>query len=216
MASDLKAVEEEVPGYYTLHFTKMPILNIVIMTLFYGVLAICLIKNYKKNVSLNTGLCLSLLFNSLLHYLYGNDSVYLYSQHFLLAALNLLTNKKENQKILQKFLTVFLLIQCVVNFMRFGKVHELLNKYMVRTFWSNTFSTITLIIIFTLVFIITILLLWFIYRNMKNLINKKDNKMYYAFIIIISLCLLNGLFVALQTTQTYQKIGFIDLNLIKK
>ena len=62
---------------YMINFKELNIINITLTIIFYLLLVIVLIRNFKKNLYINIALSLSLLFNTLLHILYGNETAFL-------------------------------------------------------------------------------------------------------------------------------------------
>ena len=106
---------------YVLTFSKTNYVNIFLITIFYLLLILLIVRNIKKDLFLNLGLLATLFFNTILHIVYGNNSTYLYSLHFiyifiLLFGINLSYEKSEKiKKIVKLFLPVFLIIQLIIN-----------------------------------------------------------------------------------------------------
>ena len=61
----------------------MDVVNKIVITAFLVIGTVFVIKNFSKNLCLNVGLILALLFNILLHMIYANTSPFLYSMHFV-------------------------------------------------------------------------------------------------------------------------------------
>ncbi|MBP3841470.1 MAG: haloacid dehalogenase-like hydrolase [Bacilli bacterium] len=176
---------------YVIDFCKQNITNTILLTLFYSLIIFLMIRNFKKELYLNIGLSLALLFNIGLHLIYGNSSNFLYSLHFnylviLLLGINLL---KENNKKICKFsniyLLVFLLIEIIVNFINLKGVIGLINDILDTNILIIQFG-LTKVIILEIISIATMLIACLIiYKliKLKKQTPKKEKN------IIINICI---------------------------
>ena len=176
---------------YVIDFCKQNITNTILLTLFYLLIIFLMIRNFKKELYLNIGLSLALLFNIGLHLIYGNSSNFLYSLHFnylviLLLGINLL---KENNKKICKFsniyLLVFLLIEIIVNFINLKGVIGLINDILDTNILIIQFG-LTKVIILEIISIATMLIACLIiYKliKLKKQTPKKEKN------IIINICI---------------------------
>ena len=68
---------------FTISFYNYNLINSIIVFVFYVFAIILFIRNYKDSLFANICIVLCLLFNSLLHIVYGNAESFLYSLHFV-------------------------------------------------------------------------------------------------------------------------------------
>ena len=121
---------------YMLTFPKTNYINVFLITIFYLLLIILIVRNIKKDLFLNLGLLATLLFNTGLHIVYGNNSTYLYSLHFvyifiLLFGINLSHEQNDKlKKVIKKFLPIFLIIETVINSYYFTKIVQIVSKIL--------------------------------------------------------------------------------------
>ena len=121
---------------YYIQFQPMTVINFLIMTAFYILLFILVFRNFKKQKIINTGLLLTLLFNTSLHMIYGNENTFLYSLHFvyvilLLWGINFHAEEKRNfKKHLVRFLMVFLFLEVVRNNHMMIQITQIMEKVL--------------------------------------------------------------------------------------
>ena len=194
---------------YVLNFSKTNIIKIIFMLCFYSLMTIIVIRNYKKNLFINSSLLLALAFNFLLHLLYGNECTFLYSLHFvyliyLLYGINL---SKEENKTLKKisyiFLSILLIVQVIINSICFTGVLNNIGKVLNKTYFITNYGTIKTII-FELITIVIIISLSII---IKKLIDKykdskdKDKKLLFISLIVITCIGIECIFVMINVSQ---------------
>ena len=159
-------------------FEPVNYLNFIMLSAFYIFLIILLARNFKKKLAINSGLVLSLLFNTVLHLIYGNDSTFLYSLHFvyliiLLLGINL--HLEENKKFKNssfQFLIVFCLIEMIINSKNVIQIIINESKVLIPNFFvANLGITKTIIfeLIMTAVVVLLIILLSFLITVIKLL-----------------------------------------------
>ena len=204
---------------YIISFEKVNIMSIILLSLFYLSTIVLLIRNYKKNVLLNIGLLLSLGFNTCLHIIYGNDSTFLYSLHFLylivlLFGTNyLLEENKKIKKVFNIFLPIILIIELIINNTIFIKVlsyvNENINKNIIL---GNLGITKTLLLELLIIFIIGIIIyiITYLYRIIKKEKNK-EKKIILSVSLVCLLILIESIFIGINNIESSKK--FIKYNL---
>ena len=166
---------------YVITFNKTNIINIILISMLYIITIILIVRNYKKNKLLNLGLLATLLFNTSLHIIYGNNSTFIYCLHFLyviilLLGINLISETNKNiKKYTNIFLIVFLIFQIINNCIFFRKVLLIVKDILDGNILVNKLGlSFTIIIEAILIFII--IFAFIIIFNIKNMINKKNSK----------------------------------------
>lgn len=191
----------------TLIFHTVPKYTLVLLTIFYITTIILLIKNYKDNKLINLGLSLSIIFNTIFHLIYGNNSVFLYSSHFLyliFLILGININKKSNK--INILLTLLIISEIVLNTKLFKNIIELASTLFKSNYYASV-NTYTLIIILILLYL-SIFIVYFIISKILKYIKIKDNHIilikYLLTILYISL-----IFTSIISCTKYDKlIGF--------
>lgn len=170
---------------YVLDFQDTSNIKIIFVTSFYLLCLILIIRNFKKNIYINLGIILTLLFNFSLHMIYGNDDAFLYSMHFLyliflLLGINLLEEKNDIiKKIISVFIGLFIVFEIVINSIRFTKLLDITSNILNnKCLYTSINKVLYLIIVFVLSLII-VCGIYFIIRFFKNMFssNKKVNFM---------------------------------------
>ena len=205
---------------YIIIFQKNDFVSIILLLSFYILLIILIVRNIKKNLILNIGLLLTLLFNTLLHIIYGNDGTFLYSLHFLyliilLFGINLL--KEENKtitKITNIFLPCFLSFEVIKNSFIFSKVldyvRDNINKNYLVANIGEPFTILLEIGIICICFI-GILLIINIYKKIKK-VKLKEEKIIWITSIIGIIIGIELIFIMLNSIELQNKFLWIKLN----
>lgn len=203
---------------YRLEFMKINIINILLLGIFYLLLIFILIRNFKKNLKINIALFLALVFNTLLHIIYGNDGTFLYSMHFLyiitlLLGINL--SQEENKKVLKTsiiFLSLFSIYELIINSYIFIKILEIVKSILHTNYLVSNLGLIITIIIEIIIIMIVLLIVYLIIKEIKN---KNTNKQLTILKLIgLSLSILL-IFISLEST-TPNRFLFIPLKGISK
>lgn len=199
---------------YMITFKDINLFNIIIISVFYILTIIIIIRNFKKNLFVNIGLSLAILFNTLLHLVYGNDGAFLYSLHFLyliilIFGLNLNTEKNESlKKYSGTFLAIFLLIEVSINSFIFTKIlkitkETLKNNYLVA---NLGFIKTALLEIFLIIFVIAcIIIIIKLFKKLKKTKNK-EKKIVTGLVSIGLILIVQCIFIALETTPSKNMI----------
>ncbi|MBQ3307524.1 MAG: glycosyltransferase family 39 protein, partial [Bacilli bacterium] len=163
---------------YIISFQKMNVIGILFLVVFYGLLAMVLIRNFMKNKYLNIGLLLALAFNTCLHIIYGNDGTFLYSLHFLYLIILLLGINlgKEENEIIKKygniFLIVFLIVELINNNIIVYQTIKLIKDNIKANYLMTHLGTIPTILLEIGIIIVIGLIIYFIRKLI--LLNKKE------------------------------------------
>lgn len=141
--------------------------NLLFVFVFYTIIIFYIIKYFRKNKEINIGIILVILFNLVLHLIYGNDNVFLYSQHFnylifLLLGINF-NVKGKNIKTFNLVLVIVAFYFLINNFIVYEKVLDYSEIY----FDYNGFSLLLLIII-NIIILLNIFLMLNIFKIIKN------------------------------------------------
>lgn len=202
---------------YMITFNETNYLSMFIFLLFYGVVLIITARNYKKNKLLNTALVLSIVYNSILHTVYGNNSPFLYSLHFLYLIILLLginLSKEEDKKIKKGsyiFLIVFLILEVLQNTNIFIKVIEYVDGIINKNYLLANLPYGLLILVEVIVIALTILFMILIFNLIKNLVKEKDTdkKLLLGAGVITLLVVTELMFIALESPKdTNRFLGF--------
>jgi len=199
---------------YMINFKDTSLFNIIIISVFYLLLLIVLIRNFKKNFYINIGLILATLFNTSLHLIYGNSGTFLYSLHFLYLIILLfgINISKEECKFIRRissiFLCIFLFLQFIINNFIFIKILKftksiLTNNYLVANlgFIKASILEILLILLIATLIILSIKIIKRVKAN-SNSEFKISATILLAMIFLIVECL----FISLETTKTSNMI----------
>ena len=205
-------------------FEPVNYLNFIMLSAFYIFLIILLARNFKKKLAINSGLVLSLLFNTVLHLIYGNDSTFLYSLHFvyliiLLLGINL--HLEENKKFKNssfQFLIVFCLIEMIINSKNVIQMIINESKVLIPNFFvANLGITKTIIfeIIMTAVVALLILLgIKWIKKSLKeHQLEKKIIKMTCAISILLCIELAFILVDSIEENKRFLKKEYTTPNI---
>lgn len=194
---------------YVLTFNNTNYLSIFIISILYIFTIILIIRNIKKDLFLNLGLLATLLFNTVLHILYGNNSTYLYSLHFiyliiLLLGINLSYEKNiKLKKIINIFLVIFLLFEICINTYYFQKIIKMINEIVKSNVLVQKFGLLkTIGIELILVLLVTILVIT-IYKIIRK-IDKKNSKEKNILLIISIIGLIIGIESMFSLIHNYQ------------
>lgn len=201
---------------YRLDFVDLSIFNFLLLTTFYILLIILLVRNIQKSLFENICLILILGFNSCLHLIYGNTGTFLYSMHFLygiilLFGLNL--HKEKNvkfKKIVEVFLSIFLLLEILINTNIYLKIVDyaksILNtNYLVANLGLGKALIIEVILVLFIIYLIRIMI--------KFACKLKKGKLIINLLVISSTIVLIILtFYSLENTKKYNRFLIFKLD----
>ena len=213
---------------FVFNFTDTSIIKLVFMVFIYLLIITLIIRNFKKNKFINSTILLSLLFNFLLHIVYGNDSAFLYSLHFvyliyLITGINLIEEK--NKKLLKVSYISFislLVLQIILNSYFFVEVIKNVNEILNKTYFLLNFDSKT--IIFELLIIIILvglsILIYKLFKRIKD-IKDKDKNIFYKIILVLLFIIIGSIFITINTCQSLNNIIFKNIepkeeNIIQK
>lgn len=155
----------------------------IFIIVFYGILIILIIKNFKYHKLLNGGLLLSLGGMSLLHLFYGNEDTFLYSQNFIYLIILLFgINFKKKNKYINLFLLILFVFEAVINLINFRNLLRIISSFISSNKILKIFGIYKELFIFLVLILIILVVLFLTY-----ILIKKNNKKYLAY---ISVCLL--------------------------
>lgn len=201
---------------YIIDFINTFSLSTIFLIIFYLIAIVLLIRNFKENLYINIALLLSILFNTALHIIYGNNSTFLYSLHFIylfiiLIGINFL--KEKNTK-LKKYITYLLIthltIELIYNNYIFIKVLTIVDKVINRLFLYVNLGYILTIILEILVIIIISIGLYIILKNINKLKEERieKNRIYCYSSIIGTIAIFFLIFTSLESpTITNRFLG---------
>ena len=202
---------------YMITFNETSYLQLFLFLMFYGVVLIITARNYKKNKIENTALVLTIIFNSVLHTVYGNDSPFLYSLHFLyliflLLGINLA--KEENKKV-QKYSTIFLIVFLILELLQNTKVFINVLKYVDGIINKNyllaNLPYALLVLVEIIVVALTIIFIVLIFNLVKKIVKEKDTdkKLLIGAGVVTLLVITNWIYIALESPKdTNRFLGF--------
>ena len=205
---------------FVITFNDKNLITISIVTIFYILLITLFIRNYRKNTLINTSLVLSLLFNTGLHTLYGNNSTFLYSLHFLYLFLILFTinlsyeQNKTIKKISQIYLTLLIIFELIINSVIFIKLIKIVKTILTCNYYVANFgmlkTTIAAIILIAIIMMLIISIIKQItkYKNSETI----DNKCKYIVIGTVLSILTIAIFITLETSITTKQILWYKFN----
>ncbi len=152
-------------------------ISFLIVTCFYILLLYMMIKNFKKNLMLNIGLLLTLLFNSFFHTIYGNASCFLYSLHFaylgiLLLGINL--DEKKEKKWIPFLLRLIVLIELLMNSYGFMTILRYTIEIVPKSYFVATFGLPLTIVLETILFVVITFAIIFLVKLGKKVLKEKD------------------------------------------
>ena len=172
---------------YVIDFKNNTIVNIVLIVTFYLLLILLVIRNVNYELHINLALGLSLLYNTLLHLVYGNSGTFLYSMHFLyliilLLGINLL---KEKSIVLKKvatiFLFVFIIFEIFNNLIVFNKIIIIVKEILNNLYLYKYLGIIKYSALLILLSLLTCILIYLIIKYYRNI----DNNLKHSILIII-------------------------------
>ena len=197
-------------------FKSISIPNRIILTIFYIALTVLMIRNFKYNIFANTGILLTLLFNSTLHFIYGNNSTFLYSLHFLylfFISFGINISYEKNKTIKKScilILWVLLIMEIIKNSCCFFKIIKLTEKILNKNYYLINFGLKKCIIIASILIIIIGILIYAIIKMIMRVkrVNSKDGKIAYSIIVVSLALIISCIFIALETTPIYNQLFF--------
>ena len=204
---------------YIITFASISIISLILLTIFYLLTIILLVRNFKKNKFLNIGLLLSLGFNTCLHIIYGNDSTFLYSLHFvyliiLLFAVNYLFEENKNIKTLTSiFIPLLLIAEVLINNKTFIKVLSYVNDNINKHILLANLGPITILLELLIIVFITIIifLIIYIYKIIKKEKNK-EKKIVLTTSIIGLIIIIETIFIGLNAIEENHKFIKFELD----
>ena len=205
---------------YSLEFNNMSIIKNIILTIFYILTGIIVIKNFKKNKFINIGLLLSILFNTTLHLIYGNNESFLYSLHFLYLIILLFGINYQNEenlkikKILNIFISILLTIEVLNNNYIFSKVITYTKDILKSNYLLSHLGYLYTYIIEILIIVISIILITLIIKIIRKVkIESNNNKKWLLtsslFILLISL---ESIFILLNSIELNNRFLIFDID----
>lgn len=213
---------------FVFNFTDTSIIKLIFMVFIYSLIIILVIRNFKKNKFLNITLLLSLLFNFLLHTVYGNDSTFLYSLHFtyliyLITGINLIEEK--NKKLLKVSYISFILLlilQIILNSYFFVEIIKNVNEILNKTYFllNYDYKTIIFELLIILILVGLCILVYKLFNKIKD-IKDKDKNIFYKVILVLLFIIIGSIFITINTCQSLNNIIFKNIepkeeNIIQK
>lgn len=202
---------------YRLDFIDPSIINFILITIFYILLILLLVRNFTSNIYENICLILILGFNTCLHLIYGNTGAFLYSMHFLYGIILLFginfhnDKKKQFKKFIEIFLYIFLIIELFINTNIYLKIIDYAKDILNTNYLVASFGLTKTIIIEFIIIVLVIVLVNLIFKLIKkNLSNEK--KIINIVTISSILVLISLIFFSLENTKSYNKFLIFSLN----
>lgn len=205
---------------YIISFQKMNVIGILFLVVFYALLAMVLIRNFKKNKYLNIGLLLALAFNTCLHIIYGNDGTFLYSLHFLYLIILLLginLGKEENESIKKYgniFLIIFLIVELINNNIIVYQTIKLIKDNIKANYLMTHLGTIPTILLEIGIIIVIGLIIYFIRKLiLLNIKEKNKEKKIILITSIIGLILfIEWIFIMINAIEEQEQFLWIHFD----
>ena len=202
---------------YYLAFNNVNIINFILLSAFYILLIFLVARNFKKRKILNSALLLSLLFNTVLHLFYGNNSTYLYSLHFLysiilLLGINLhLEDNSKLKKYTSIFLYIFLGLEVIINNVIFIKVLNYVKGVLKGNYLVTNLGLLNTILLELLIIVVITIIIYLIVQIYKKIKNEKQKELKTLGILLIILLLfgIEWIFIGLQSTEDFQQFLWI-------
>ena len=201
-------------------FINTNIFNILVISILYILSIVLIIRNYKKNKFINISLLLILLFNTILHIVYGNDSTFLYSLHFLypiilLIGINLNLEKNNKlKKYINIFLIVFLIIQVLTNNYLYLKIFNYSRRILNSSYIManiGAFNTILLeVLLIAVIFILILLFLYLLKVLLKE--KNKDKKLLLGIPSLLIIVLISSIFIHIENVPNSNRLFIVKLN----
>jgi len=202
---------------FVFNFTNTNIIKLIFMLFIYSLIIILVVRNYKKNIFINTALLLSILFNFLLHIVYGNDSTFLYSLHFvyliyLLGGINL--SEEKNKKLLKVSYISFIILfitQVLFNSYFFIKILNNVSKILNKTYFLLNFDYKAIIFELLIIILLVVigLLIYKVFNNIKS--KDKDKSLLYKIILVLLCISIEFIFITINTCQNLNNIIFKNI-----
>ena len=176
---------------YILTFPKTNYVNIFLITLFYLLLIILIVRNIKKDLFLNLGLFATLLFNTGLHIIYGNNSTYLYSLHFiyifiLLFGINLSYEKSDRIKSISKiFLPLFFIIETIINSYYFAKLVQIVSKILTANVFIEKLGLLKTVLIEGIIVLVIFYSIMTLFKIKKMIVKRNTNEKNILLILLL-------------------------------
>lgn len=192
-------------------FQKIRTWNFIIISTFFITICIFTLKNFKKNLSINIGIILSLIFNFTLHLIYGNDYCFLYSLHFIYLIFLLFgTNcfDRENKRI-NKLILLLLIVLCasevIINIKVFMQVLNIESTVLELGYFIKYFSFYETIVGSFVVIIAQVILFNLICYCIKKISSSNTSSEKYKYLIFtfVFIILFESVFALLLTTTWY-------------
>lgn len=204
---------------YIINFEKTSIPNLIVLTLFYMLTIVYLIRNFKKNKYINIGLLLSLAFNSVLHLFYGNNGTFLYSLHFiylivLLFGINFISDdNKIYKKYTYYYLVLFLIYEIINNNYIYIKCMKLIKEVINSNYLLANLGFIKTFILELLIIIGIVILVFgclFIFRKIKDT-KKTEEKTVYGILLVLLIIGVQSIFIALESAPFNNRLFMVSL-----
>lgn len=176
---------------YILTFPKTNYVNIFLITIFYLLLIILIVRNIKKDLFLNLGLFATLLFNTGLHIIYGNNSTYLYSLHFiyifiLLFGINLSYEKSDRIKSISKiFLPLFFIIETIINSYYFAKLVQIVSKILTANVFIEKLGLLKTVLIEGIIVLVIFYSIMTLFKIKKMIVKRNTNEKNILLILLL-------------------------------
>lgn len=204
---------------YIITFDDKSVVSNIVLSLFYLSGIVLLIRNYPKNKLLNTGFILALLFNTILHTIYGNSSPFLYSLHFIYLifipyGVNLLNEENKLIKKIGKYILILLvLFELIINTKYFIKVLMITETVLNSNYFVANLGLLESLAILIIILSIILFIVYLIIRCIKKISNKKSKENIIINIVIISglVLLIHCIFFALETADDYHKLFWFNI-----
>ncbi len=217
VSTNLQLTYSQELQHYIIEFGQMNKITLIMISTFYVMVALYVVKNWKKHWKLNLGLFLTLMFNFILHLVYGNATAYLYMEHFLyIPFLFLIINyqpfkksKQGNRMILCYFLFLFLYeLYFNVYYVKsiFYNLKEIApHDYLVTHFgvWQIVIATIILLAILSC-------LSYLLYQSLRKVLKREDT-IKHAFYLYGLFIAISAIFIGLYTMPYYNLFFGIDV-----
>ncbi len=195
------------------------IFSLFIIIIFYIGFGYLLFKGIKNKL-LFFGLLAALGFNTTLHLIYGNESTFLYSLHFLYLIIllyGLNYNNLKNTKIKKLFfvlLSVFLLAEVIINNINFLKVLTYTDKILEGNYFVRNLG-LPLTITFEVLGVIVAYIVINIFINIikKILLTKsREEKLVYISCASMIVILTISIFIGIESLEGYDRLSRFNLN----
>lgn len=203
---------------FVFNFTDTSIIKLLFMVFIYSLVIILVIRNFKKNKFLNITLLLSLLFNFLLHIVYGNDSTFLYSLHFtyliyLIAGINLIEEKNKNLlKVSYISFISLLILQIILNSYFFIEIIKNVNEILNKTYFLLNYDSKAIIfeLLIILILVGLCILIYKLFKRIKD-IKDKDKSIFYKILLVLLFIIIGSIYITINTCQSLNNIIFKNI-----